>query len=245
MTKAAKKRTAARSTIPSSIRPKPSKARSEEQPRCGGPTWHEAIGCNRNAALPRWRDDRCAHKSHRLAVAFGAGLSCWGRAQTSQARFGIGALSRESGSIGSTAGHSARPVETKLRRPQVLTAMPRARIAAETPETSSVEAEIARLRDLETQSFARPMADKLRTLLWPVPSERAALVSCPAGLMAEVGLRWCGGVNAAEPKEILMSKQKSKRQTPLRSNGRTAGGRNSLAHAARKATKLKGVNSPC
>jgi hypothetical protein len=31
--------------------------------------------------------------------------------------------------------------------------MPRARIAAETPETSSVEAEIARLRDLETKAL--------------------------------------------------------------------------------------------
>ena len=50
--------------------------------------------------------------------------------------------------------------------------------------------------------------------------------------------------DATEPKEILMSKQKSKRQTPLRSNGRTAGGRNSLAHAARKATKLNAGAQP-
>ena len=50
--------------------------------------------------------------------------------------------------------------------------------------------------------------------------------------------------DATEPKEILMSKQKSKRQTPLRSNGRTAGGRTSLAYTARKATKLKGSARP-
>ena len=41
-----------------------------------------------------------------------------------------------------------------------------------------------------------------------------------------------------------MSKQNSKRQTPLRSNGRTAGGRSSLAHAARKATKLNAGAQP-
>ena len=40
-----------------------------------------------------------------------------------------------------------------------------------------------------------------------------------------------------------MSKQNSKRQTPLRSNGRTAGGRSSLAHA-RKATKLNAGAQP-
>jgi hypothetical protein len=57
--------------------------------------------------------------------------------------------------------------------------------------------------------------------------------------MAEVGLRWWRRRDAAEPKEILMSKPKSKRQTALRSNSRKAGGRSSLAHTARKATKLK------
>ena len=41
-----------------------------------------------------------------------------------------------------------------------------------------------------------------------------------------------------------MSKQKSKRQTPLRSNGRKTGGRSSLAHTARKATKLKAGAQP-
>ena len=50
--------------------------------------------------------------------------------------------------------------------------------------------------------------------------------------------------DAAEPKEILMSKQNSKRQTALRSDGRTAGGRSSLAYTARKATKLKGSARP-
>jgi Protein of unknown function (DUF3489) len=50
--------------------------------------------------------------------------------------------------------------------------------------------------------------------------------------------------DAAEPKEIPMSKQKSKRQTPLHSNGRKTGGRSSLAHTARKATKLKAGAQP-
>src|SRR5262245_41611139 len=63
--------------------------RSEWQPRCSGQSRYQAISCNRNAALPRWRDHRCLHQSHRLAVAFGAGLSCRGRAQASQARFEI------------------------------------------------------------------------------------------------------------------------------------------------------------
>jgi Protein of unknown function (DUF2924) len=39
----------------------------------------------------------------------------------------------------------------ELGRPQVLTAMPRTRIAAEAAETSSVEAEIARLRGLDAK----------------------------------------------------------------------------------------------
>ena len=50
--------------------------------------------------------------------------------------------------------------------------------------------------------------------------------------------------DAAEPKEILMSKQNSKRQTALRSDGRTAGGRSGLAHAASKATKLNAGAQP-
>ena len=57
--------------------------------------------------------------------------------------------------------------------------------------------------------------------------------------MAEVGLRWWRRRDAAEPKEILMSKQKSKRQTTLRSSSRATGGR-----TARKATKLKGSARP-
>ena len=84
--------------------------RSEEQPRCSGPTRHEAIGCNRNAALPRWHDHRCAHKNHRLAVAFGTGLSCRGRAQTPQARFGIGPCRGRVYRIAAEQG--ARPAET-------------------------------------------------------------------------------------------------------------------------------------
>src|SRR5262245_13599219 len=62
---------------------------AEGQPRWSGPTRHEAIRCNRTAALTRWRDNACADKSHWLAAAFGAWLSCWGRAQASQARFEI------------------------------------------------------------------------------------------------------------------------------------------------------------
>jgi hypothetical protein len=63
--------------------------------------------------------------------------------------------------------------------------------------------------------------------------------------MAEVGLRrWRRG-DAAEPKEIPMSKQKSKTQTPLRSNSRKTGGRSSPARtAARKATKLRAGAQP-
>ena len=57
--------------------------------------------------------------------------------------------------------------------------------------------------------------------------------------MAEVGLRWWRRRDAAEPKEILMSKQKSKRQTTLRSSSRATGGR-----TARKATKLKAGARP-
>ena len=41
-----------------------------------------------------------------------------------------------------------------------------------------------------------------------------------------------------------MSKQKSKRQTPLLSNSRKTGGRSSPAHTVRKATKLKADAQP-
>src|SRR5262245_1585493 len=45
---------------------------AEGQPRCSGSIRHEAIRCNRTAALARWRDNACAHKSNWLAAAFGA-----------------------------------------------------------------------------------------------------------------------------------------------------------------------------
>jgi hypothetical protein len=49
-----------------------------------------------------------------------------------------------------------------------------------------------------------------------VPDALYASGSCPAGLFAEVGLRWCG-VKAEQPMEILMQKPTKKSAHPKRS----------------------------
>ena len=107
MTKTAKKRTAARSAAPSSNRPKPSKAGQK-----GNRVATVQSGTKQSAAIEMLRSPvarpSLRSQSHRLAVAFGAWLSCQGRAQASQARFGIG-LVEGSGSIGSRLSMVRRP----------------------------------------------------------------------------------------------------------------------------------------
>src|SRR5262245_35476997 len=69
-----------------------------------------------------------------------------------------------------------------------------------------------------------------RALVWPVPVDRHVPGSCPAGSMAEVGLRWWRRKTPWKPKEIPMNKSNSKRRTLSRSSSRkTAKQNNAVA----------------
>jgi hypothetical protein len=56
-----------------------------------------------------------------------------------------------------------------------------------------------------------------RALLCGLGPPRRAFGSNPAGSVAWVGLRWCGGWRRAKPYECLMTRTKSKRKTATRS----------------------------
>src|SRR4051812_14552319 len=47
-------------------------------------------------------------------------------------------------------------------------------------------------------------------VLSPIPGAERARRSCPAGLIAEAGLRWCGDDAALSERRISMSKSKKK-----------------------------------
>ena len=70
------------------------------------------------------------------------------------------------------------------------------------------------------------------------PGDRRTSGSCPAGLVAEVGLRWWRRLTPLNRKEIPMSAPKSKRRTPARPSSKTAG-RNAAQMTARETAKRK------
>jgi hypothetical protein len=71
-----------------------------------------------------------------------------------------------------------------------------------------------------------------------VPDARNALVPCPAGFFVRDGAFGGDGINAAKPKEIPMTKRRTKRQTPAKV-AKTAPSRKTARKAKAKAGEPK------
>ena len=150
MPKSAKKRspksTAARATAAKP--PQPANHRSREEERCG----LKASSRHRDASIADRNDDRRDDEGNGLAAAFGARLPRRRGAQKAEAEAQFEEDRRQPGLPRRWRGQrqAKRPA---IEAPPGLTEMPRVKVGPALPDGSTLDVEIARLRDLDVASL--------------------------------------------------------------------------------------------
>jgi hypothetical protein len=130
---------------------KPAKAEKPRSRPARSGTKQEAVLA---AQATRRCNDRCHHESHGLAAAFGARLFCRRGAQAPQAEAWLEERRRQSYLPDNERGWR-QPFISPIRAPASLTSMPRVKIGPSLPDHKKLEAEIARLRDLDNAGLRK------------------------------------------------------------------------------------------